>query len=268
MKSNRTVTIHRINAFLVRHWYEVVATIDRKVDMFFWPVIDLLGYGLLTIYINKLSSQAGFAAAIIGGLILWSLIYSIQRDITVSLLEDAWSRNLYNMYSSPLSPGEVVIGTLILSVIKALITLSILILVALSLFHFNLLSYGGGMIFLIGNVFVFGWAFGYITSSLILRFGIRVQILAWSLIAMLYPLSGVYYPLSILPPFIAKIAQIFPVSHIFEALRAMILEGKTPDIHTMLIIVSLNLAYLLLGIFLFLKAFKNAKVRGWFIHPS
>ncbi len=268
MKNNRTVTIHRINAFLLRHWYEVVATIDRKVDMFFWPVIDLLGYGLLTVYVNKLGSQTGFAAAIIGGLILWSLIYSIQRDITVSLLEDAWSRNLYNLYSSPLSPGEVVIGTLILSVLKASITLTVLILIAAGLFSYNLFAYGPGMMFLVLNVFIFGWAFGYITSSLILRFGIRVQILAWSLIAMLYPLSGVYYPLSILPDFVAKIAQIFPVSHIFEALRAMILHGQTPDIQTMLTIVILNFTYLLLGIFLFLKAFKNAKIRGWFIHPS
>ena len=83
------IKLHRIGAFLLRHWYEVVATIDRKIDIIFWPTIDLLGYGLLTIYINKLNSYAGLAATIIGGLILWSLIYSIQRDITVSLLEDA-----------------------------------------------------------------------------------------------------------------------------------------------------------------------------------
>src|SRR3990167_5062945 len=122
MKNN--VTLHRIGAFLLRHWYEVVATIDRKIDIFFWPTVDLLGYGLLTVYINKLNSYAGLAASIIGGLILWSLVYSIQRDITVSLLEDAWSRNLYNLFSSPLTPEEVVLGTLILSVIKAVITLT------------------------------------------------------------------------------------------------------------------------------------------------
>lgn len=262
------IKIHRINAFMLRHWYEVLATIDRKVDLFFWPTIDLLGYGLLTVYINKLNPYAGLAASIIGGLILWSLIYSIQRDITVSLLEDAWSRNLYNLYSSPLSPGEVVIGTLILSVIKAVITLILLILIAVNLFGFDLFAYGPGMAFLVFNVFIFGWAFGYITTSFILRFGIKVQILAWSLIAILYPLSGVYYPLSTLPPFLAKLALIFPVSHIFEALRAMILEGKNPDTATMLIILVLNFAYLTFGIFLFLQGFKNAKKRGWFIHPS
>ncbi len=262
------IKLHRIKAFLIRHWYEVVATIDRKIDMFFWPTIDLLGYGLLTVYINKLNAYTGLAASIIGGLILWSLIYSIQRDITVSLLEDAWSRNLYNLFSSPLTPEEVVLGTMILSTIKAIVTITLLIFLASNLFDFNVLSYGPAIIFLIFNVFIFGWAFGYITSSLILRFGIKVQILAWSLIAILYPMSGVFYPLSTLPPFLARIAEIFPVSHIFEALRKIILEGKNPDTATILTILILNLAYLIFGIYLFLQGFKNAKKRGWFIHPS
>ena len=262
------IKLHRIGAFLLRHWYEVVATIYRKIDIIFWPTIDLLGYGLLTIYIKKLNSYAGLAATIIGGLILWSLIYSIQRDITVSLLEDAWSRNLYNLFSSPLTKEEVVVGSLILSTIKAALTMILLLFLAGSLFGFNLLVYGPAMAFLVFNVFIFGWAFGFITSSFILRFGTKVQIMAWSLIAILYPLSGIYYPLSILPPFWAGIGKLFPVSYIFESLRNLILHGTIPDTSAMLAILSLNLLYLCFGIFLFMKGFKHAKSRGWFIHPS
>lgn len=259
---------HRINGFLLRHWYEVVATIDRKVDIIFWPTIDLLAFGLLTVYIDKLNFQAGIAGAIIGGLILWTLVYNIQRDITVSLLEDAWSRNLYNLFSSPLSVNEVIVGTLILSFIKALITIIFLLFLTASLFSFNLIHYGWPIVFFIGNIFVFGWAFGYITSSLIFRFGTRVQILAWSLIAVLYPISGVFYPLNTLPVVLAKIAKIFPVSHIFEGLRNLILTGVLPTTSSMVTIVVLNLIYLFLGIFLFKLGFSHAKRRGWFIHPS
>ncbi len=262
------IKLHRIKGFLYRHWCEVVATIDRKVDIIFWPTIDLLAFGLLTVYIDKLNVQAGIASAILGGLILWTLVYNIQRDITVSLLEDAWSRNLYNLFSSPISIGEVIIGTLILSLIKALITVSFLLFLTSGLFGFNLLYYGWPITFFILNIFVFGWAFGYITSSLIFRFGTRVQILAWSLIAILYPISGVFYPLNTLPPLVAKVAGIFPVSHIFEGLRALILHGQNPESPTIIIIVTLNLIYLALGIFLYIAGYKHAKNRGWFIHPS
>ena len=186
------IKLHRIKGFLYRHWCEAVATIDRKVDIIFWPTIDLLAFGLLTVYIDKLNIQVGIASAILGGLILWTLVYNIQRDITVSLLEDAWRRNLYNLFSSPISIGDIIIGTLILSFIKALITISFSLFLAWSLFNFNLLHFGWSIAFFVVNIFIFGWAFGYITSSLIFRFGAKVQILAWSLIAILYPISGVF----------------------------------------------------------------------------
>ena len=259
---------HRIQGFLLRHWYEILASIDRKVDILFWPTIDLLTFGLLTVYIDKLNFQVGVAGAILGGLILWTLVYNIQRDITVSLLEDAWSRNLYNLFSSPLSVGDTIIGTLILSLIKATITISFLVLLAWNLFGFNLFESGPLIVFFILNIFVFGWAFGYITSFLIFRFGTRVQTVAWSLIAILYPLSGVFYPLNTLPPYLATAAKLFPVSYIFESLRGMILRGETLHTSTLLTIVILNLIYLTIGIFLYISGFKHAKNRGWFIHPS
>ena len=262
------IKFHRVRAFLLRHWYEVVATIDRKVDIIFWPTIDLVAFGFLTIYMNKLNYQSGFAGAILGGLILWTLVYNIQRDITVSLLEDAWSRNLYNLFSSPLKAEEVVLGSLILSFLKASITIVVLLLIAAGLFGFNLFTYGLPIVFFILNIFIFGWAFGYITASVVLRFGTKVQILAWSLIAILYPISGVFYPLDTLPVFLANIAKIFPVSHIFEALRAMILHGARPEMGTMLTIFILNFIFLSIGIFLFMRGFRSAKARGWFIHPS
>lgn len=262
------ITIHRVGAFLLRHWYEVAATIDRKVDIFFWPTVDLLGYGLLTMYINRLNPSTSLASIIIGGLILWSLVYSIQRDMTVSLLEDSWSRNLYNLFSSPLTKEEVMVGSLILAFCKAIVTLLLLYFLAFGLFNFNLLGYGPSMLLLLFNIFLFGWAFGFITSSFILRFGTKVQIVAWSMIAILYPISGVYYPLSVLPKFLANIAKAFPISHIFEALRKIILEGVGPDLKTLLLILGLNIFYLILGIILFNLGFKHAKARGWFIHPS
>src|SRR3989344_81226 len=154
------IKAHRIYGFLLRHWYEILASMDRKVDIFFWPTIDLLTFGLLTVYIDKLNMQVGVTAAMLGGLILWTLVYNIQRDITVSLLEDAWSRNLYNIFSSPLSIGEVIIGTLILSFIKAVTTIVILLALAWGLFHLNLFYFGGYMVFFVANIFVFGWAFG------------------------------------------------------------------------------------------------------------
>ena len=259
---------HRVGAYMLRHVYEIWATIDRKFDIIFWPTIDLLIFGLLSVHIQKLNVQAGVAGAIIGGLILWSLVYSVQRDISVSLLEDAWSRNLYNMFSTPLKASEMLTGQILLSLGKALITASFVTLLAWKLFGFNLFSVGPIIIFYIINIFVFGWAFGCFTASIIFRFGSRLQIFAWSLIAVFYPISGVFYPLSVLPSWLVSIAKFLPLSYIFEGLRGVIVEGRRPAAADLEMLIVLNVIYLALGIWAFMAGFKNAKDRGWFIHPS
>jgi ABC-2 type transport system permease protein len=266
--NNSKIKLHRIGAFLLRHWYEILATIDRKVDIIFWPTIDLLAFGLLAVYIDKFNLQIGVTQAMLGGLILWTLVYSIQRDVTIALLDEAWSRNLYNLLSSPISIVEIILGTFILSFIKAFITIALLLFLASSLFSFNLLAFGWQIIFFILNIFIFGWAFGYFTSFLVFRFGTKVQTVAWSLIAILYPISGVLYPLETLPIYLANIAKLFPVSYIFEAVRGIILRGEVPGLETLLIIFALNIFYLLIGVVLYIRGFNHAKMRGWFIHPS
>ncbi|MDP3741652.1 MAG: ABC transporter permease [bacterium] len=118
------------------------------------------------------------------------------------------------------------------------------------------------------NIFVFGWGFGCLTAYLIFRFGTKVQIFAWSLIALLFPISGVFYPISTLPDFLALVARFVPVSYIFEGLRSIVITGQAPDPGDFSKIILLNLVYLTLGIWLFVRGFKSAKARGWFIHPS
>ena len=136
------IRFYRIKAYILRHLYEIAGSIDRKFDVFLFPTIDLLVLGLLTSYIEKFNVQNGIGSMIIGGVILWSLVYNIQRDISFCILEDAWSRSLFNMLASPLKMSEMIIGTLILSVVKALLTVAFMLFLAFSLFHFNIFQYG------------------------------------------------------------------------------------------------------------------------------
>lgn len=260
------ISPHRVRAYMLRHIYEIAATFDRKLDIIFWPTIDLLIFGFLTVYIQKLNVAANFAGAIVGGLILWTLVYNIQRDISVSLLEDAWSRNLYNLFSTPLTVAEMLTGTLALSFLKALITILFITSLAAGLFGFNLFTVGPIIAFYILNIFIFGWAFGCLTASLIFRFGTKVQIFAWSLIAVIYPISGVFYPLETLPPLLASLAKFLPISYIFEGLRTIIITGQGPSGGNLWGIFLSNLGYLFIGIVVFVLGFRSAKNRGWFIH--
>src|SRR3990167_11053903 len=88
-----------------------------------------------------------------------------------------------------------------------------------------------------------GWWIGFLIASFILRFGTRIQTLAWSFTWLLSPFSAIYYPLYILPQWARNISQFVPMSYVFEEGRNLLYNGVV-DYNKILICIGLNLFYL------------------------
>jgi ABC-2 type transport system permease protein len=58
--------------------------------------------------------------------------------------------------------------------------------------------------------------------GLVLRFGTGAEALAWGVMFILLPLSGVFYPIDALPTVLQPLAQALPTTHAFEALRGLV----------------------------------------------
>ena len=56
------------------------------------------------------------------------------------------------------------------------------------------------------NLLVFGAAIGLAVSGLVLRYGLGAESLAWVAIFAVAPVSGIYYPISVLPDWLQPIA--------------------------------------------------------------
>jgi len=67
---------------------------------------------------------------------------------------------------------------------------------------------------------------GLFVTSLIMRYGQRIQVLAWSTVWIIQPFSCVFYPLSVLPNWAAKIAVLMPTTYAFEAMRNSLLGDQ------------------------------------------
>lgn len=259
---------YRIKAYIFRHWLEFKASIDRKIEIFFFPVVDILVFGFLSSYVAQGQGRNGLAAAILAGIVFWTLLYNIQREIPFNLLDDVWSRNIFNLYSTPLRLSELLAGTLILSVMKAFVTTTIIVILTTFLFNLRLLSLGLSLVFYMSQLFIFGWAFGFFTSGIILRYGTRAQAMAWSLVLVLYPFSGALYPLSVLPYPIAFIARFIPISYVFEGVRDFFQSKQTLTLEHALIMLGLNAVYITIAVIFAFTGYKKAKARGWFVHPT
>ena len=60
---------------------------------------------------------------------------------------------------------------------------------------------------------------------MVLKKGLGAEGLAWSLTFLLLPLCCVYYPVSTLPEWLQWVALALPPTHVFEGLRALLLEN-------------------------------------------
>ena len=80
------------------------------------------------------------------------------------------------------------------------------------------------MLPLIAILLVVGWSIALFVIGLILRVGMGAEILAWGFIALIMPLSGIFYPVSALPDALQPIARALPTTHVFAAARS-VLDG-------------------------------------------
>ncbi|MCX6816405.1 MAG: ABC transporter permease [Candidatus Beckwithbacteria bacterium] len=253
----------RINAVIWRHLYNFRHSLDRLADSFYWPAVDILLWGLTSVYIQKSGANVSqIVLMILSGLVLWMVVWRSQYEITINLLEELWSSNLVNLFSTPLKVSEWIVAVVILGLMKMVTTISFATLLIWLLYKINVLS-GLGWLLLpyMALLLMFGWVAGFLVAGLILRFGMRIQALAWMAIYVLSPFSAVFYPLSVLPVWAQKIAAWVPTSYIFEGMRA-VLSGGQIEMTGLIKSAVLTTVYLLLSIWFFFLCFKESKKIG------
>jgi len=252
----------RVLAINVRYLYLLKRNPARLFDIFFWPVMDLTVWGFVSLYLVQTSGDLpGIVAQFLGALILWDILLRSNFGVSVSYLEDVWTRNVLNLFVSPLTKGEYVLSLVLTSVVRVLMSATVLTIGALVLFHFNIFTLGLALVPLFINVIIFGNIVGIIAMSLVIRFGQSMEIFAWALAFFVVPFAAVYYPVSVLPSAVEAVARALPPAHIFEAMRTVLHTGQMPW-GEFLIALGLNAVYFAAAISFFAFVFRNALKHG------
>ncbi len=253
----------RILSYTLRHLYLYKRSLPRLMEVFYWPTLDLVVWGFVSTFLDRFKSGGGpgFITFFIGALILWDMLFRSQQGITVSFLEDMWSRNLLNIFVSPLSPWEYISSLLAISVVKLILTSTVMVTLAWLLYSFNVFTLGFPLIPLVLNLIVMGWSVGIVTTAFILRFGQEAEVLAWGVALFFQPFSAVFYPVSVLPGWVRTAAFFIPSSHVFEGMRAVISTGTLP-VREVVLASALNAAYIAASLLFFSWNFKVVKRKG------
>lgn len=254
--------LHRIFGIILRYLYHFRHSFDRMADIFYWPAMDLVLWGLATTFVESRASGIPSAVVVvISGIVFWLIVWRGQYEISVNILEEVWNKNLINVFGSPLKFSEWVSAFLLLGVIKAALSFFFAIGIAALLYQLNLFSYGFHIVPFALLLIMTGWWVGFLVGGIILRFGSRIQTLAWGLVFVIAPFSGVYYPISTLPSWARQISAWIPSSYIFEGIREVIRTGAV-DPRKLLMAFLLNVAYLSIALVFFRKGFDAVLDKG------
>jgi ABC-2 type transport system permease protein len=185
--------------------------------------------------------------------------------VSLTFFEEMYSRNLGHLFVSPLRPYELVCSKLVISLLRTLIGVGGAALLAIPFYHYSIFSMGLPLIAFFVNLMMMGWAIGLMVAALVLRWGLGAESLAWALIFAAAPVSGVYYPINVLPGWLQPLALALPASHVFEGMRAVMIEHQFRT-DLLLNALLLNLIYLAAGVVIFLAAFHAARKRGLLLH--
>lgn len=243
------MNFNRVWAVILRHIFLTMHQLERFFDVIISPILVLILWGFLSSYVQNIESST-LAAFLLGGMILWVVFEKVSTDIGVNFMFDIWDRNIINVLASPITFTEYLGGLVIISFIKILIALTSMWLMAGIFYNFQITSLGFGIALLWLNLFIFAMAFGFFNISLILRFGHAIGPLTWILPFFVQPFAAVFYPLSILPPILQKIAYLLPISHVFEGMRYTLRTGQF-DFGSFWTATLLNLVYMSASIALF-----------------
>jgi ABC-2 type transport system permease protein len=217
---------HRIGAMILRYWYLLISSWPRLLELVYWPALQIITWGFLQAYIAQ---NAGFFAraggTFIGAIILWDILFRGQLGFSISFLEEMWARNLGNLMMSPLKPIEFLIALMIMSLIRLAIGVIPMTLLAMVFFHFNFYSLGLPLIAFFCNLIFTSWSLGIFVSGLVIRNGLGAESIVWTLMFGILPLACVYYPVSVLPPWLQVVAWALPPTYVFEGMRALLIDG-------------------------------------------
>ncbi len=217
----------RVGAVVRRHWIVLWRGPHRWFEIAFWPVMDAILWGSLGLYMSTAAGtpNATVVGLLLGGITLFWTLTVVQMTMSMSVMDETNTRNLLNILTTSVTPGEYLLGVAAFGLMKLTMTMTTITVMTTLIYGFALNSLGWNALPIVLLLIVNGWALGFMILGLILRFGPSAEILTWGLNYVLLSVSGVFFPVSALPGGIGDIVRYLPTGLAFEAMRT-ILRGE------------------------------------------
>jgi ABC-2 type transport system permease protein len=251
-----------------RNWYLVKRYAWWEIAFFVWTAANTL----TIVFIGKGVEAAGgqvdvnqLTMILLIGAVIWSYLGIIFEILTETVQWERWEGTIEYTFMAPLSRAVHLVGMGLFAVGYGVVRASIVFVVIASFFGLDMpdANYASALVLLaIASVSFIG--IGMMTAVLPLispEKGTQIGYIAQGLMLVV---SGVYYPVSVLPTWMEWISKVSPATYALRGIRSAILEGKGVtalwgDVWPLIVI---GLVSIPLGLEIFRRGERYAKQHG------
>ena len=255
----------KVSAFFLRSWRMTYRNAFTLFEIVFWPIVNLLSVGLLITFLKAEPSTVVF---VLVGTFALSTVQVCQLDVAYAALFDMWSKSVKHQLVAPIRPWHLLLGSWLMGLVRGTAVFSLQAAVTHWVFGVSVLAHGlAPAVALLGGLLLSAAGVGLLVCTLLMVFGLRAEVSAWSGVSLVLLLCGVYYPVSILPAPLQLVAAVVPLTHFLEAFRATL--GYAPLFTTPLVRgYALAVVYVAVGYALFSWAIQRARRTGMLLKLS
>jgi len=158
--------------------------------------------------------------------LVWRYLSLIFYWITEVISIERWEGTIEYTLMAPIRRITHMAGQTFFAVVYSLLFTAVILVVTAALFHLDLSHanlLGGTLMLLAGSLSFIG--VGVMGSILPLLFPERGAQMTHVIIALLLLVSGVYYPIEVLPQALQRLAVFSPATYVLDGTRRALLEG-------------------------------------------
>jgi ABC-2 type transport system permease protein len=163
---------------------------------------------------------------LVTGILLFHLIWQLTLAGSMGLLEEVWTRNILNLMVTPLSEREFMGALGLVGLVRTVISTAVIAAVGLGFYAVAPDSAGWVLVPSALILLVFGWVITLFVVALTLQYGDSAEVFSWGTLVLLMPLSGFFYPVESLPPVLQPIAEVIPLTQVFDAVQTGLATGE------------------------------------------
>lgn len=187
--------------------------------------ITFIGAGTEAVTGQKIDTAHMILYLLVGTLV-WHYLSVVFDNVSELIAWERWEGTIEYTFMAPVTRFTHMVGQTLFSLVYGLLHTGIILVVVALFFQLDLSEanlVGGALVLIAGSLSFIG--LGMVASVLPLLFPERGAQMTHVIQAVLLLISGVYFPVSVLPRWMQTLTRLSPATYVLEGMRAALLDG-------------------------------------------